>query len=67
MGTTKVKSTLSVKKNNTYAINEIPTINGGFALGIVTYDQADNASNKNGVYSIKVTIDKSVYYQFTAD
>ena len=55
------------KKNNTYAINEIPTINGGFALGIVTYDQADNASNKNGVYSIKVTIDKSVYYQFTAD
>jgi hypothetical protein len=55
----------TISNNNT--INETPTINGSFALGIFTYDQADNSYNRNGVYSIRLNVDSSIYYQFTVD
>ena len=55
------------KKNTIHTINETPTINGSFALGIFTYDRANNAYNKNGVYSIKLTVDSNIYYEFKAD
>ncbi|MEC7863940.1 MAG: M23 family metallopeptidase [Bacteroidota bacterium] len=55
------------KRNNTHTINETPTINGNFALGIFTYDKSNNAYNKNGVYSIKLSIDSNTHYEFKAD
>ena len=55
------------KDNNTYSLNEIPEINGGFALGIFTYDKANYSYNKNGVYSIKMYIDSTIHYEFTVD
>lgn len=53
-----------VYKNNKYTLAETPEINGSFALGIFTYDKADNAYNKNGVYCIKLFVDSLLYYQF---
>ena len=55
------------KNNNSHTINEIPEINGSFALGIYTYDKSNNAYNRNGVYSIKLYIDSAIHYEFKAD
>ncbi len=59
---------ITIKKtNNKYSIDETPTINGSFALGISTYDKLNDSYNKNGVYSIKVCVDSSICYKFTVD
>ena len=50
--------------NNILTIDETPIVNGSFALAIFTYDKADYAYNKNGIYSIKVFIDNTLSYQF---
>lgn len=55
------------KTDNNYSIDETPTINGAFALGIFTYDKLNDSYNKNGVYSIKLCIDTNICYKFTAD
>lgn len=55
------------KNNNTHTINDVPIINGNFAVGIFTYDKSNNAYNKNGVYSIKLTVDNNIHYKFTVD
>jgi len=55
------------KKDNKYSISEIPTINGAFALGIFTYDKLNDSYNKNGVYSIKMSIDSTMHYEFKVD
>ena len=55
------------KQNNTHSINEIPIINGSFALGVFTYDKSNNAYNKNGVYAIKLTVDSIINYEFKAE
>lgn len=55
------------KTDNNYHIDETPTINGAFALGIFTYDKLNDSYNKNGVYSIKLCIDTNICYKFTAD
>tara|TARA_B100001142_G_scaffold301946_1_gene328040 strand:+ start:2872 stop:4572 length:1701 start_codon:yes stop_codon:yes gene_type:complete len=55
------------KENNKYFIDETLTINGSFALGILTYDKLNDSYNKNGVYSIQLSIDKNIYYKFTVD
>ena len=59
---------INIKKtNNKYSIDETPTINGSFAVGISTYDKLNDSYNKNGVYSIKVCVDSSICYKFTVD
>lgn len=55
------------KVNGKYLLNENITVSGNFALGIFTYDQADGAYNKNGVYNIKVYVDNKIYYNFQLD
>ena len=55
------------KKKDTYSFKETPTINGGFALGIFTYDRLNDSYNKNGVYSIKLYVDNSIHYEFKVD
>tara|TARA_B110000967_G_scaffold192989_1_gene220078 strand:- start:197 stop:1897 length:1701 start_codon:yes stop_codon:yes gene_type:complete len=55
------------KKNDKYSIDEIPIINGAFAIGIFTYDKSDNSYNKNGVYKIKLCVDTNICYQFKVD
>ena len=55
------------KKDDKYSVDEIPIINGSFAVGIFTYDKLDNSYNKNGVYSIKVCVDTNICYQFKVD
>ena len=55
------------KNNDTYSFSETPTINGGFAVGIFTYDKSNNTYNKNGVYAIKLYVDGSIYYEFKVD
>ena len=56
-----------IKHNNNYTISEIPNIKGDFAIGIYTYDQAEGAYNKNGIYSIKLYVDSTLYYEFKVD
>ncbi len=59
---------ITIKKTNSkYSIDETPTINGSFALGISTYDKLNDSYNKNGVYSIKVCVDSTICYKFTVD
>ncbi len=55
------------KEKNKYFIDETLTINGAFALGILTYDKLNDSYNKNGVYSIQLSIDENICYKFTAD
>ncbi len=55
------------KVNNNYSISKTPIINGDFALGIYTYDKSNESHNKNGVYSIKVSVDSNIIYEFTVD
>ena len=53
--------------NDKYSIDETPTINGAFAVGIFTYDKLNDSYNKNGVYSIKLCVDNNICYQFKVD
>ena len=55
------------KNQDTYSFSETPTINGGFAVGIFTYDKSNNTYNKNGVYAIKLYVDGSIYHEFKVD
>ena len=55
------------KKGDKYSIDETPTINGAFAVGIFTYDKLNDSYNKNGVYSIKLCVDTNICYQFKVD
>jgi len=56
-----------MKLDEGYFLNENITVSGNFAIGIFTYDQADGAYNKNGVYSIKLYVDDEIYYSFQVD
>ena len=56
-----------MKLDEEYFLNENITVSGNFSLGIFTYDQADGAYNKNGVYSIKLYVDNEIYYSFQVD
>ena len=59
---------ITIKKtNDKYSIDEIPTINGAFGLGIFTYDKLNGSRNKNGVYSIKLCVDSTICYEFKVD
>ena len=59
---------ITIKKtNNKYSIDETPTINGAFGLGIFTYDKLNDSYNKNGVYSIKLCVDGTICYEFKVD
>jgi hypothetical protein len=40
---------------------------GWIGLGIDTYDKLDYANNKNGVYSVKLSIDKNEYFKYKMD
>ena len=40
---------------------------GWIGLGIDTYDKLDYANNKNGVYSVKLSIDKNEYFEYKMD
>ena len=55
------------KVDNKYSIEEIPEINGAFSLGVFTYDKLNDSYNKNGIYSIKVSVDNNIYYKFKLD
>jgi hypothetical protein len=55
------------KTNNKYSIDETPTINGAFGLGIFTYDKLNDSYNKNGIYSIKLCVDSIICYEFKVD
>ena len=57
-----------VRKNNqNYIIDSTIHINKKTGLGIYTYDQSNDAYNKNGVNSIKVFIDSTLIYFFKLD
>ena len=57
-----------VRKNNQdYIIDSIININKKTGLAIYTYDQSNDAYNKNGVNSIKVFIDSTLIYFFKLD
>ena len=59
---------ITIKKtNDKYSIDETPTINGGFGLGIFTYDKLNDSYNKNGIYSIKLCVDSTICYEFKVD
>jgi hypothetical protein len=57
-----------VKKNNQlYSIDSIINVDKKIGLGIFTYDQSNDAYNKNGVNSIKVFLDSILIYFFELD
>lgn len=57
-----------VMKENKYLVeNPIFKVNGNIAFGINVYDQADGASNKNGVYSIELYADNELIFNIVSD
>ena len=44
---------------------EVPAWRAG--LSIYSFDRMNGANNKNGIYSLKMTVDDTVYYQFNVD
>lgn len=47
--------------------NGLIEVSNPAAFGITTTDKLDGVENKNGVYSIKMTIGDQLYYQFEAE
>lgn len=52
-------------KNNGLKTFEVPAWRAGFA--IQTFDLMDGASNKNGIYTIEMFVDDSLYYSHVMD
>ena len=59
----------SLKKvGEQYTLKDVlPIVNGTVGFSISTYDKADSAYNKNGVYSIKMIVDSNLVYSFKMD
>lgn len=59
----------SLKKvGEQYTLKDVlPIVNGTVGFSISTYDKADGAYNKNGVYSIKMLVDSNLVYSFKMD
>ena len=55
------------RKNNRYYFEETIYANEDIALGIYTYDQSNDAYNKNGVNKIKLFVDSILIYHFELD
>jgi len=55
------------KTNNGYIIDSVINISKKTGMGIYTYDQSNDAYNKNGVNSIKVFLDSNLIYFFKLD
>ena len=55
-------------ENNVYSIdNHVIEVSGNIAFGINVFDQADNANNKNGVYSVELYADNELIYKIISD
>ena len=52
-------------KNNEYKLAYHPKVFGPFNISINTFDLLDAAPNKNGVYSIELYVDDSLYFANT--
>ena len=64
----KLSSSYKIKKvKNKYFVNDTINANDKIGLGIYTYDQSNDAYNKNGVNSIKVFLDSILIYHFKLD
>lgn len=55
------------KDNKFYLENPVFEVNGNIAFGINVYDQADGASNKNGVYSIELYADDELVFNIVSN
>ena len=55
------------KKNNQYYFEDTIYANEEIALGIYTYDQSNDAYNKNGVNKIKLFVNSVMIYHFELD
>ncbi len=55
------------KKNEIYIIKDTIEVDGNFAVSVSTYDKANHAYNKNGIYSIKLWADSVLTYHFEVD
>ena len=55
-------------ENNVYSIdNPVIEVSGNIAFGINVFDQADNANNKNGVYSVELYANNELIYKIISD
>ena len=64
----KLSKTYKIKKkNNKYYLNDTIYSNERIGIGIYTYDQSNDAYNKNGVNAIKLFIDSNLIYHFELD
>ena len=50
-----VKLRLKLQKDGSYRTDPVPAL-GSLGFGVSTYDQQDGASNKNGVYKIRTSV-----------
>ena len=55
------------KTNHGYIIDSVINMSEKAGIGIYTYDQSNDAYNKNGVNSIKVFLDSNLIYFFKLD
>ena len=62
---------LSLKKiyldNEDEIIDTLHVPSGWIGLGVDSYDRLDNANNKNGVYSVKLDVNKTPYFEYKMD
>ena len=55
------------KLNNKYIIKDTISVNNKIGIGIYTFDQSNDAYNKNGVNKIRLYIDSNLIYNFELD
>ena len=64
----KLSKTYKIKKiKDNYSIGDTIYSNEKTGLGIFTYDQSNDAYNKNGVNAIKLFLDSNLIYHFELD
>ena len=64
----KLSKTYKIKKNKkNYYVGDTIYSNEKTGLGIYTYDQSNDAYNKNGVNAIKLFLDSNLIYHFELD
>ena len=55
------------KLNNKYTVKDTISTNNKIGIGVYTYDQSNDAYNKNGVNKIRLYIDSTLIYNFELD
>ena len=64
---TMIKTKLVKKGNYNLVNNDTIFVNGDFHLNLAAFDRLNGVPNKNGIYTLKITLDDSVFYKINVD